>query len=420
MDIPIALGRHTRIWRLLDGPRLAQWLADEPWHECAAPLVVHIPEAHQEGFVDGIRGELRRQSAWGDEVALDHLAGVLCARGAEAALWQWMGLVPSSRRRLAETFARLARRRPRLLVAEIPPTAEIAPWLDELSVVLDIHAKLPDRGRAAVIAICSSRAISAGGWRLDLGWPSLSHDRWDDEERWGAYLHERVAWHVASRLDLVGGLSRHLQSLPVGDDAGLEDALDTHSRALVEELPDALGRRLRVDLTPILHDPRLQQCGPMASEAGRVLRPAAWLARGLVDLYPQHHDRRFLEALIVCRPLANRLLGRCLELEQRVRDRLLRSPPAREPDADIARRIERLARDGDAVEHQLVPRGRLRLDGGWEVAQFGELIHAISLSSVERSRFHTLRRVRNALAHGSPVGWRAIAIVRRLETELDA
>jgi hypothetical protein len=119
--------------------------------------------------------------------------------------------------------------------------------------------------------------------------------------------------------------------------------------------------------------------------------------------------------------MAMRLLGRCIDLEARIKDLAVdhlvanvKIPPDLERETLEA--FERLHGRRRGIESALVPPGHPLPDQPWEMASLGT-IEVFARELVPRVASE-VRWVRNALAHGSPVGWGAYNLVERLESAL--
>jgi hypothetical protein len=349
-------------------------------------------------------------------VRVDELDAELCSGGAADSLWRWLGLPAGSQRNLAEQLAKLTCARPRLLIAS-PVPATFATWIDELRIIVDLHQKLPSPGAIAFLVVVRDPDAPGDACRLDVGWPAEATAVYDDDDRWSAYLHERVAWHSGGDIERAIDVGAALPPLMRGDDQVLEAALNEHAAALFARLPKEMQEQLGESLDQVRYNPSLRLGIGLSGAEARSHRPAPWLARALLNRDRSHPQKRFLSSLSGCRPLANRLLGRCMDLEQRIRDHVLATPPWRPPSTP-SKRLETLRQDSSAVEHRLTPLGRVASLDEWDAASLNEVI---GLSPDDRSTkdgMHELRYVRNALAHGTAVGWNALAIVDRLEDAL--
>jgi hypothetical protein len=328
----------------------------------------------------------------------------------------WMAIEATNKRVLCEALGRISNAQPRLLTVHVGPGVSAALWLEECRRILDIYNKITEIPAVAVLVVGTYAALPAGTIRADIAWP-VGGGGLSIIERWSAYVHERVAWHAGGSLDVVADLAAVLHSVACGDDDALEDALDGHARQAVEELDSVLLQRLRSDLAPALNNPAL--CVPLGLEGPNLggARPNPWLARGLLLVEPKHPRRRSLRSLQTCRPLANRLLGRCMDLEQDVRDQLLAVTPSLPPSDRALAQIRSLRDDPRHPDNQLTPRGRAPLQEPWDVVDFNAIVK-LELEPRRRDQLHRLRRTRNALAHGVEVGWNALAMVNNIASEL--
>lgn len=415
MNVPVHIAGVSRSWRTLEGTQIASWVRNGPWFSEPMSCVVRVGAEQAGGLVHEVSVLVRGSEQWGGIARVDVLPTRNGSSLAEA-LAGWMDLTPTTLRVLCEALGRTCRGRPRLLVAHLPEGANVALWLDGARRLLDVYRKVVADPSVALLVVCDSSRQPAGVVRADLAWPSESAGS-TVAARWSAYVHERVAWHLAGNLGRFRTLGGGLASLAVGDDPGLEDALDAHAVSEIGLLEAELGQALKSDLRPALNDPELcMPKGLLGPGVATVARPAPWLARGLLLLWPEHPRRRYLMSLRTCRPLADRLLGRCMDLEQDARDRLLGDPgPC--PSEFAHKHIEALRNEARHPEHLLTPRGRSVMVDPWDAADFFSVVQLETRGST-RSRLHELRRVRNALAHGVEVGWRALEIVDRLAGDL--
>lgn len=416
MNVPVLMGGFSRRWRTMEGDRISDWVRAGPWFQGGNVLVVRAALGQVPAVRDLVAAEVRGSAQWGEVVRVHDLDPSASASGFAVALATWMNIEAPNLRVLGEALGQVTDRNPRLFIACLAADVTPAPWLQEARRTLDVYVKTTDQPGAALLVLETAPLPSAGSLRVDLAWPVPGVGA-GASERWSAYLHERVAWHSGGDLDCVAEVAELLDSIEVGDDLCLEDALDGHARRKVLELDSRLRARLAVDLVPALNDPRLCLTLGLQGPEIATLRPAPWLARGLLLMVPNHPRRRFLASLRTCRPLANRLLGRCMDLEQDARDRLLAAAPGW-PAAEKARgQLQRLAIERDHPEHILAPRGRSVPRDAWDVADFNDVI-ALECDGSLRDSLHLLRKARNALAHGSEVGWSGLLLVERIAGEL--
>jgi hypothetical protein len=108
-------------------------------------------------------------------------------------------------------------------------------------------------------------------------------------------------------------------------------------------------------------------------------------------------------------------------MEARIKDLSLDYLVGRELPVEIRQELEgalsRFRGDMSGIESEIVPPGHPLPDHPWELASLGTIGHHAWLRVPAVTS--EVRRVRNALAHGAPVGWRAYGLVERLERELE-
>lgn len=416
MRIPVRIGPEEHTWRLPGSGALEDWLAAQPWDEAHTPLVARTPRTMEDDLHGWLLGEVRRADTHEDHVGLLEIP-TRDARSCREALARWLEIGDTSTRGLAVALNRMARSRPRIFLVLLEADHAPAEWSALLADLQDVDSKLEDPGPLAFILATSaiSEAVAAQ-CRLDIGWPAPAFEGGPaPRSRWGAYVHERVAWHCGGQLELVREVGDLVSTLARGDDVALEAVLDQHARASLARVEEPLLDRLRMSVSASRHHPELLIPAGLVGLESSGARPAPWLARGLLREVPDHLDRRQLESLVVCRPLAGRLLGRCIGLEAQLRDRLLPDASEAVEDPQAARTVKRLLRDSAAIEHQLEPKGRVRTLEPKEMASMHSLLEDASMPSSKRKRLHRLRLVRNALAHGSGASWKAVEVLAELE-----
>ncbi len=407
MNVSVRLGGLAGSWRV-DGARSVQaWLAGVPWEQ-AAPLVVHAAPALRTELRDDVQGALLLQGM--TTVDVDE-AWLQQNTPTAQSLTDWMGVPDSTFITACRGLVSMSTVDPLVLVVHVPDgDGDTARWIDSLRQVADASLKLG--GRVALCVVTSGSAVPVHAVRFDRAWPVENRGGGDP---WAAYVHERVAWHVWGGLVGARSVEQFMPAAaPVGHDQRIEDALDQHARASLKALPEPLVKRLEGDLRTLRGLPELVRSHGVRSGMAHAARPVPWLARALLLTTPRHPQRRELAAAVVCRPLAMRLLAQCMDVEARIRDASLTSPPQRPPQGESERVHLRRMEDPNSIEHTLPPRGRVPYATEWDVASLHAVIQVAHVKREKRNAFHDLRRVRNHLAHGGAVGWKAVEVVRRL------
>lgn len=404
-------------WHVLDAPRYEDWLERRPWLCAEPPFVAWTPRNVSVGatVLDGAQRmcSLQEGGVWWT------VLGELRSSGSDlgAALAEWAQISPRSDRELADAVGASLAHRPRVFVARLRSPDMVAACRAGLERLTELTQKLRGMPLCFVLAVASSDDIDLEVNRLDVAWPETLRRLPTEDDRWVAYLHERVAWHVCGRLDAAVEVLGDANKIGTGNDAELERILNSHSRGHFAELPAPLKQSLLVSLK-CLHD-HPQLCVPVVLPgAGEARRPAPWLARAILLARPDHPQRRFLRAAVTCRPMAMRLLGRCIDLEARVKDLAVDHLAMTKAIPEGCKKetieaFERIHGRMQGVEASLVPPGHPLPDHPWEMASLGTIeVLARYLVPPDTSQ---VRWVRNALAHGAPVGWAAFGVVERLE-----
>ncbi len=253
------------------------------------------------------------------------------------------------------------------------------------------------------------------------GEPAVASWRVDPDD-WGAYVRARFAWESGGHLDAVKrGWAQVEQGLLRGDDNGLERRLNEHAR----ERWTTLSPTVRPELVRCLVSARalptntsmtLRRDGALVPWALKdSWRAAPWAARAALLEDEAHANDDRLRRLLVCVPLAQALLGRCIELEHEVRSL---GVPLGVPRAETATVFERYQRPSTSDGRRYPSDTPALPRSAWSFATLGELLEAQAPSSRAASVFHDLRGLRNHLAHGHYVSWHTLQDLRRIEAGL--
>jgi hypothetical protein len=418
MNVAVTLAGHRRSWRAMGAAAVEDWLRTEPWNSSGRPLVVRVAAGEAFAFPAGLRSELRAMGKEDNWPAIDVVASQYCGSDWVAGLAGWMQIQVENRRQLAEAFGRLALHTPYLVVLDLGASASTAAWKENVEALTDLCRKLEVSARVAFIIVATAGELAAGTERLDLGWPVDAVRCHDPQDRWLGYVHERAAWHVAGRLDLAFELEPLLADLRMENELGLEQALDKHAEGCLAKLPPALVQQLAKSIVAVERVPEVQLAPGLEGTDGRGTRVAPWLARALLTLCPDHPARRQLRAAVVCRPIAARLLSRCMDLEQRIVDAVAPKIKPYQPSSEVQNSWTRLTSERDGVENRITPRGCRDPVEPMDLASLGEILTLVGPKDLPKDSAHELRRMRNALAHGSAVGWEAFGILDQIETRL--
>lgn|GEM_PF-4775968 len=415
MNIDLGVAPFAARWTLLDGHRIEQWLHGQPWISSDAPFVVRSPPGDRERFqvMEVLQSSLR---AVGDRVRWSPVEDQ-DARDPVDILSSWLQVSANTDRELAEVLGRSVNIHSRLFVISIVGSARAALWQQKCLRLGELSQKLTGSSLCFLLLVSALDGLEDLP-RLDVAWPNPVRRSFTDADLWTSYLHERVGWHTAGAIDDAQDV---LLTQPIGhgDDRGLERALDAHAEQRFTALAASIARRLENGLDALKACPALIM-PPHLPGAGRGVRPVPWLARALVRRQAAHPHRRFLRASVTCRPMAMRLLGRCIDMEARVKDLVIddlsnAGPPPENIRGETTDALQRMQPGTGTIESELFPPGHPMPDSAWELASLGTLEFLAQCPNVTRK----IRWVRNALAHGMPVGWKAHSLVASLERELD-
>ena len=413
MRLDLSIGGHPRQWRCVGAARVERWLAGGPWSEQGGVLLVQTPSSELEVILEGLERSYKAVAgprarwvrAWWDDAPRD-LAEALRA---------CLGLRGATRRLLVASLCEQAELEPSLSVLVLPDGASPSAWVDEAQQLVEISTKSP---RGVPLAFLLASTATGGGERLDLAWPidlgcsGLRHALWAD------YLHERVAWHVAGKVEMAMQVAARMGGgMQQGDERLLELRLDEDAAKRWAAVHASTRAALAGGLAELARHPSLRAPQGLPGPGGKG-RPAAWVARALLREHPRHPMRRQLRAAMACRPLAMRLLGRCMDMEARVLDALLEPPLGSPAPVEAHHQFGRFWREPGSLERRVTPPGSPLPDDPWELAGLGALVRAAGVARWPASIVHDLRRLRNVMAHGGAVGWEAVLTVERIDSRL--
>jgi hypothetical protein len=283
----------------------------------------------------------------------------------------------------------------------------------------DIAYKLDGDAQLMIVAILPDECQVHGAFHLSEGWPVHRVRVGVGGGEWSAYVHDRVAWHSGGRFDVALSLGKKVPPLREGEEAELGLALRDDARARFNAMDAELKQSLTGNLSSLVGNRFLQVRAGSVGEVGHHPLPIGWLATAILELNPRHPNREILRYSAACRPLALRLFGRVMALEAGIRDRLLSQTVGIQPPDQVQSNFDRVIQLSSVseIEQRIIPRGFPHPESPWQLAGLGELLKLSGINA-EHSPEGKLRRLRNALAHGSPVGWDAFAALEEIERAL--
>jgi len=346
----------------------------------------------------------------------------------------------SRRARVGALAELLTASRPRF-VTIAPEQSSPAALFDE---AVDLVDQLPKIQAGAVLTLLLLRDVHSGAigdsFDYTIGEPAdsvLQVLAEGQDAAWRAYLHVRAAWEAGGRLSLARRFEAKLfesRSPLVGDDALVERGLNKAAAELWEsaDMPTrgALLRYLEGMTAGRASEPRsiasskeeeqLRRAGLLWNPAGSGSSlPCPWVARGLLLRSAEPTASMLLRSVLVCALLARDVLTRCFDLEMRARLALSPAVTGSRPSAECEGRFAAFVSRSNNFESSLYPLDCPAVPrSAWAFASFGEFTRGAGQASERSHPLTRLRLLRNAIAHGHYVGWRAVSEVLAIEKQL--
>ncbi len=426
MKLAVSIEGHEEEWTLEGGDALQRWLEECPWLTRGGVRAVRV---RSEEARDRVRELIWRQvlTAASDRGYVDRCDLYAVGEGGlEPALAEGLSLGATLRgverlRRIAEELSY----RPTVVMVGPEPAGRGAVVRQQAEALLERLLAQPTP-TAAVFLVLVTPEDAAGMESTDLTAAippfadSVSREG-SVRERWQRYLHLRAAWECggdylrAERWDESGWLS----VIPE-DDAGLEQKLNRAALQQWRELPAPLqaeavgwvdqGTRPRRDTSE-----RIERAGNGWIPPGeRWVRLVPWVARALMLQELRPKARSMLRANLVCAPLARSLLGRCFDLEARLR--WLAAAGAGGASADAELHQQRFARgDLSSASRFYPPNTPAQPGSALDFESIGSLVHHLYCQGTVPQDLKGLAALRNALAHGHYVSWASVQTLTELE-----
>jgi hypothetical protein len=321
-----------------------------------------------------------------------------------------------------QAVARRLADRPRLCLVG-PLEADRPRAAQDAEECVDLLGKVVAGARACVLmADTRDRPLAGVAFDLAVGAPpaELGFSTEPPELLWSRYLHIRLAWEAAGDPGRAEEMVNMIGRLTPEDDVALERGLGRYSAAACANLPKGSHQQV-VDCVGAMGGGRarrgqgreatlreLATAGLYWQPGGpSELMPAPWLARGLLLQRPDGPGVDFLRGCLVCTPLAQDLVAACLLMETRERGRF---PAFEERDAgpEAKEHWDRF-QHGRSMTYRLYPQGCPAAPGGpWSFASLGQVLRQVG-DDPRRDALYRLLELRNHLAHGHYVGWKAIS-----------
>lgn len=396
MPLDIALAGLSWPW-MLDGEReLDGWLRASPWLGQGATLAVATP-SDPTHCIALLRRSVHQWDAGRSDVRIIELN---IENDVSASVTNWLGVATANRRVLATKLGEDLECRPAVFVI-LTPSALATRAADDAEDLREWVAKLGHERGPLFFLLHDGPPLARGSMRADRGWPVGIADRVvtsPKTEAWRHYLHLRIAWEVGGDIDNAAACNDRLGEIRLGDDATCESTLNEFARQRFR----ALDRERQHELRAVYGT----DLGPR-EQLGQRQVPAPWIARALLLEGVTTAARRALRAELICRPLVERLLNACFELEASLRMCIGdRSDACEDAQARAAHErytnqtVHSLERDLYPPEHPAPPRDV------WDFVSLGTLLYVIGERAPE------LLVLRNSLSHGHYVNWHAVSLLR--------
>jgi hypothetical protein len=423
MNVELTLAGCTLPWRMEGSTELSSWLRSRPWLELGGVKTARVARAHLEDTLTLIRREARASDDGVSDLRIWRLREDTLRLGLRQALEEWLDVSPRSEREFLKLLGEALEARPMLFLGWLGESRLPGESIEQARQVAEAVPKTGFRC-APTFVLLHPRQQTTGGTTtvLDTGLPMeltplKEATGGDAPTLWRTYLHWRVAWEAggdverALRCDQLG-----LAGLRVGDDEACERLLNDHARVELKRMgaPERKQAHQWLEEMLVKNPPR----GARPGMAKGTLAP--WFARALLLEGSVPTARRFLKARLICTPLAELILTRCFELEALQRTRLMLHGLPEEVPTEARSRFERFQGPALSIERELYPSLHPALpEGPWDFASLGEFMeNLVGLKPSTRKPLEQLRVLRNAIAHGHYVGWKALTRLWQAEQEL--
>jgi hypothetical protein len=422
MRIVIRLGGHTLPWRFREGDRLGDWVASRPWHDRSEVRIVRLAGA---GAVAPVFDAVQQAVVGADQGATEiqslRLNPQQVAEGGfECSLARRLGVsVGADRYAMLQAVGRCLADRPCLCL--VPPLPVDRPQAaQDAEAGVDLLSKVVPGARACVLlADLRDRPLAGVAFDLTTGAPAaglgLAADPADG--LWARYLHVRLAWEAGGDPCRAEAIISTIGRIDPGEDGALERGLNSYARSEWARLSEGLRRRIAERRGGVrghghrardeaVRDPAAAGLYWQPGEPAESM-PAPWLARALLLAQSDGAGTEFLRGCLVCVPLAQELVMACLQLEARERGRLIACED-RDAGPEAREHWDRF-QHGESLTYTLYPPACPAAPRGpWSFASFGQVLREFNDGAPWPDPRYRLLELRNHLAHGHYVGWKAV------------
>ncbi|WP_322005119.1 hypothetical protein [Paraburkholderia tropica] len=439
MRFDVELGGVTSAWNYAGSLTLQNWLEGRPWQKAGGFCVVRTETASRDIAFRAIR---RAAHAIHSDDGMFSVKLIECGGDAgtpKSALMRHFQLTRNPME-VAETLRLRLRDTMQLLVFAEQEPVDVDEW--ERFIALAEHLSKSAATVPLAITVLDVRSIlsheptcSFHAGHIDLqvlaGASAL-----DDAAIWAKYVYQRVWWDTGGCLERAYALSRRCADVPVGDDEGLEDALQAyaletmHGHAAWPKLKSIHDKasvaktsaRSYLEAEAELLEARLLWRPPGLQS----LRLVPFVSRALLaERTLADASRWSLRSALVCSPLVSECLGVCQFLETQIRARLHGRDNQSKLPADVGRRLKEFQDGGSEfvrypISHPAPPKHQNDI---LAFASFGETLNSCPPGAVS-DPYRRVQHLRNCLAHGHYVTWwhckLALQLLRSLDTKQSA
>jgi hypothetical protein len=421
MDVVVRLAGATCSWRFAGSARVSAWCDERPWATSGSVLVVVVTGALQRVAIEEVvDGWVRRADGGGTEVrtvAVDIGAGQELARVVGEHFE--IPLAVTGRDAVNAIATSLAHS-PTVFLANVV-AGDAVRVASEALALRDASAKLQPGAALAMLVLTTEPRDDAADLRVGAPIEAVHEVPLGGRHAsWRRYLHRRVAWEVAGHYEFARRWNDDFgfESLIVGDDRGVERAFNAAASARLGVVPPAaVARALDSGATGRIAD--LEADGLIWRPRSRAyLRPTPWFARAVLLSGMSPTRWRMLRGCVVAAPLVQEAMGRCLDLECKVRD-LYHEKVGVPTGLEESERAYLEFGAGRHFYQQFYPAEcPARPRDQWDFTGLGSVLQHISVPARAMDTLHRLRRLRNALAHGHYVCWRTFELLEELEAAI--
>jgi hypothetical protein len=417
VQLAVNLGGASLPWRFLETATFEGWLDQRHWADQGSIVVVRTSGRQHAAAMLAQLDRLLSGKLYvriGDIAADDHpdFPAVSSIFEIAAAM--------SKREALLRCSEELSQRPALVLIDASDLRSEVTRRLAEsLEYARDACNKLRNSAALTVLMVTrdtgelgASIDLRQGAPVLDIGWASSAIQ----DDVWPRYAHVRVAWEAGGSVDHALAIHAHVSSVRTGRDDDFEQALN-HA---ADELWEALDSGERAALLGSLAT-GVEGNAPVGTTwrplALAHQRPVPWVARALLRQGPPARAIPVLWASLVCTPIAQSVMTRCLDLEAfaRARFHAREDAPPEKNKSDC-----KAFSAGHHSDRKFYPAASPILEhvGPWSFASLGEFAYGLPRHRADTRAIKDLVTLRNSVMHGHYVSYATLDALQRIEATM--